>query len=91
LPSDPFKDLTIRLTYRTARVLSSIAAAPGASSKQVGAASGIGDDGQVSRLLTRLQRHGLIEDSGIGPAHGMPRAWSLTQRGEGVLQAVGRE
>jgi hypothetical protein len=90
LPVDPFKGLPIRLTYRTARVLCSIAATPGASSKQVAVASGIGDDGQISRLLTRLQRYELIRDTGIGPVKGMARAWSLTERGEGVLQAVGQ-
>ncbi|HXP98775.1 MAG TPA: TetR family transcriptional regulator [Solirubrobacteraceae bacterium] len=89
LPSDPFKDLPIRLTYRTALVLSSIAAHPGASSKQIARAAGITDEGQTSKLLNRLQRYELIHDTGVGPAKGMPRAWQLTQRGEGVLQAVG--
>jgi AcrR family transcriptional regulator len=87
--ADPFKGIPMRLTYRTVRVLSSIAQAPGASNKQVAQAAGITDEGQTSKLLTRLHRYELIEDSGIGPAKGMPRAWSLTQRGEGVLQAVG--
>ena len=89
LPSDPFKDLPIGLTYRTALVLSSIAAHPGASSKQIARAAGITDEGQTSKLLNRLQRYELIHDTGIGPTKGMPRAWQLTQRGEGVLQAVG--
>ena len=90
LPADPFKDLPIRLTYRTARVLSSISEAPGASSKQVAQAAGITDEGQTSKLLNRLQRFGLIHDTGVGPAKGLPRAWSLTQRGEDILQAVGQ-
>jgi AcrR family transcriptional regulator len=90
LPVDPFKDLPIRLTYRTALVLSSIARSPGASNRQVGEASGIIDPGQISRLLTRLHRNGLIEDSGVGPTKGMARAWSLTERGEGVVQATGQ-
>ncbi len=89
LPADPFKDLSMRLTYRTARVLSSIAATPGASSKQIAQAAGITDEGQTSKLLNRLQRHELIHDTGPGPAKGTPRAWQLTQRGEGILQAVG--
>lgn len=89
LPSDPFKDLPIRFTYRTSRVLSSIAEIPGASNKQIAQASGITDDGQTSRLLTRLQRHDLIQDTGIGPTKGMPRAWTLTTRGEQILQVVG--
>ncbi len=89
LPADPFKDLSMRLTYRTARVLSSIAATPGASSKQIAQAAGITDEGQTSKLLNRLQRYELIHDTGPGPAKGTPRAWQLTQRGEGILQAVG--
>lgn len=88
LPSDPFKDLPIRLTYRTVQVLSSIAAKPGASSKQVAQASGITDDGQISRLLTRLQRNTLIQDTGIGPTKGKPRAWQLTPHGQHILHAT---
>ena len=90
LPADPFKDLSIRLTYRTACVLSSIAHAPGASNKQVADSAGITDPGQISRLLTRLQRNGLIQDTGIGPTKGMARAWSLTQHGHDILQATGQ-
>ncbi len=89
LPADPFRDLPMRLTYRTARVLTTIATSPGASSKQVAKASGITDDGQASRLLSRLQRYELIHDSGIGPTKGMARAWTLTQRGQQLLHAVG--
>jgi AcrR family transcriptional regulator len=89
LAVDPFKDLSMRLTYRTARVLSSIAQSPGASSRQVADASGISDPGQISRLLARLHRNGLVQDGGVGPTKGMARAWSLTERGESVLQATG--
>jgi AcrR family transcriptional regulator len=91
LPTDPFKDLPIRFTYRTARVLNSIAHAPGASSKQIAQASGISDEGQTSRLLARLQHHNLIRDRGVGPSKGLPRAWTLTERGEQILQAVGAD
>ncbi len=90
LPSDPFKGLSLRFTYRTARVLSSIAQTPGASSKQVAVAAGITDPGQTSRLLARLRHSGLIQDTGIGPTKGMARAWTLTQRGENILQATGQ-
>jgi AcrR family transcriptional regulator/DNA-binding MarR family transcriptional regulator len=90
LPADPFKDLPIRLTYRTALVLTSIARSPGSSSRQVADASGITDPGQISRLLTRLRTSGLIQDDGVGPSKGMARAWSLTERGEGILQATGQ-
>lgn len=87
-PTDPFKDLPIRLTYRTCLVLTSIATTPGASNKQIAHAAGITDDGQTSKLLTRLHHHNLIHDTGIGPTKGQPRAWTLTQQGEHVLQAI---
>jgi AcrR family transcriptional regulator len=90
LPSDPFKGLSLRFTYRTARVLSSIANMPGASSKQIAVAAGIADPGQTSRLLARLRHSGLIQDTGIGPTKGMARAWTLTERGENILQATGQ-
>jgi AcrR family transcriptional regulator len=89
IPTDPFKDLPIRLTYRTACVLTAIAQTPGASSKQIAHESGIADAGQISRLLKRLESHGLIQDLGTGPNKGMTRAWTLTELGEAVLQATG--
>jgi AcrR family transcriptional regulator len=91
LPTDPFKDLPIRLTYRTVLVLRSIAEKPGASSKRIALAAGITDPGQTSRLLTRLQRTGLIGDTGVGPAKGQARAWTLTERGRDILQATGQD
>jgi AcrR family transcriptional regulator len=42
---DPFKGLSIRFTYRTARVLATIAAESGASNRFVAEHSGIGDEG----------------------------------------------
>jgi AcrR family transcriptional regulator len=90
VPSDPFKDLPIRLTYRTACVLTSIAQSPGASSKHIARESGITDAGQISRLLKRLDQSGLIQDKGIGPTKGMARAWTLTNRGHDILQATGQ-
>ncbi len=87
-PPDPFKDLTIRLTYRTLRVLTTIAHTPGSSSKQVALSAGITDEGQTSKLLKRLSINDLITDTG-DPGKGLPRAWSLTPRGVRVLAAVG--
>lgn len=85
---DPFKDLRIRFTYRTARVLATIAAGSGASNRQIADGSGIGDEGQMSRLLLRLQRAGLIENRGEGQARGEPNAWRLTERGEAVHETL---
>jgi AcrR family transcriptional regulator len=89
VPADPFKDLTIRVTYRTARVLATIAEDPGASNRYIGATAGAPDQGQVSKLLGRLERHGLIENHGRGHAAGEPNAWQLTPRGHAIHTALG--
>lgn len=81
---DPFKGLSIRFTYRTARVLATIAEDGGASNRMIAESSGIGDDGQMSRLLRRLHGAGLIENVGEGHARGEPNAWWLTERGEAI-------
>jgi AcrR family transcriptional regulator len=81
---DPFKDLSIRLTYRTARVLATIADEGGASNRMVADSAGITDEGQTSRLLRRLQSAGLIENLGEGHTRGEPNAWWLTKRGETI-------
>lgn len=91
LPSDPFKDLPIRLTYRTARVLAAIAATPGASGKQIARASEITDDGQMSRLLNRLGRAGLVENTSPGPARGEANAWTLTPKGQDVQIVIAQQ
>lgn len=83
-PSDPFKGLSIRFTYRTARVLATIAAEPGASNREVGDGAGIADEGQASRLLGRLCKAGLIANGRLPGTRGEPNSWSLTERGEAI-------
>jgi AcrR family transcriptional regulator/DNA-binding MarR family transcriptional regulator len=78
---DPLDGLDMRLTYRTVRVLIAIAAVPGASNRQVAGEAGIADQGQISKLLARLQHLGLIENSGDGQVRGGPNAWTLTPKG----------
>ncbi len=85
---DPFKDLSIRFTYRTARVLATIATHNGASNRLVADNAGIADEGQTSRLLARLLRAGLIENRGAGREKGEANAWGLTERGEAVQAAL---
>ncbi len=89
---DPFKGLSIRFTYRTARVISTIAAEGEQgcypSNRFIADSSGIADEGQISRLLARLQRSGLIENRGVGQPKGERNAWALTKRGAAIHDAL---
>jgi AcrR family transcriptional regulator len=85
---DPFKDLPIRITLRTARVLATIGEQPGASNRQIGEVAGIQDQGQTSKLLTRLEGYELIENHGQGHTKGEPNAWTLTERGQALRDAI---
>jgi AcrR family transcriptional regulator len=76
--------LEMRLTYRTVMVLSAIAANPGRSNKAVSAASGVTDQGQISKLLSRLEGFGLVENAGAGSPRGAKNAWILTEQGKEV-------
>jgi AcrR family transcriptional regulator/DNA-binding MarR family transcriptional regulator len=80
--------IPFRLTVRTHRVLAAIAelAARGAdpNNREVSDAAGVTDQGQISKLLARLEGHGLLENTG-GHTQGIARAWRLTPRGEEVL------
>jgi AcrR family transcriptional regulator/DNA-binding MarR family transcriptional regulator len=85
---DPWQELSIRLTYRTARVLEVVAEHPGTSNRRVGEHAGITDQGQVSKLLARLERVGLLANTGEGHATGRPNAWELTPMGAQVAQTI---
>ena len=87
-PVDPFRSLPIRFTYRTARVIDVIADRPGASNRQISDGSGTPDQGQISRLLHRLEHHELIVNRGRGHSKGEPNAWTLTLRGQAVHRAL---
>jgi AcrR family transcriptional regulator len=78
----------IRLTYRTARVLRAIADYPGASNREVADRAGVIDQGQISKLLNRLQARGLIAKMGEARTRGAPNSWLLTERGELALAGV---
>ncbi len=80
----------MRLTYRTARVLSAIAERPGSSNREVGNRAEVVDQGQISKLLSRLESQGLIANIGVGDRRGAPNAWELTPRGEEVERIVRR-
>jgi AcrR family transcriptional regulator/DNA-binding MarR family transcriptional regulator len=87
-PKDPLAGLNMRLTYRTVRVLMVISDHPGASNREIAEGSGIVDQGQISKLLTRLARLELVENRGDGQEKGAANAWHLTPRGARVERAT---
>ncbi len=90
--ADPLGGVAMRLTYRTARVLEGIAElgrqGSSPSNREVGEHAGISDPGQVSKLLARLERLGLLANTGPGRVKGEPNAWSLTAKGEAVAGSI---
>jgi AcrR family transcriptional regulator len=93
--SDPFRDLAIRITFRTVRVLSTIGELGGRgidpSNREIGQSAGVPDQGQMSKLLRRLQNAKLIENHGQGQTRGEANAWRLTPQGHAVLHAIGAD
>jgi AcrR family transcriptional regulator len=85
---DPLDGVTMRLTYRTTKVLEAVAEVAGANNRQVAKRAGISDQGQVSKLLARLERLGLLENTSEGHAKGEPNAWSLTAKGDRVVRSI---
>ncbi len=85
---DPMDGLGMRLTYRTLRVLAVIAEGPGASNREVADRAGVHDQGQISKLLARLEHLGLIENNGRGHAKGEANAWRLTDKGDEVQRSI---
>jgi AcrR family transcriptional regulator len=88
---NPLGRLEMRLTYRTVRVLMAIAAYPGSSNRVVADAAEVSDQGQMSKLLARLQGFGLIANAGGGASRGESNAWTLTEQGWQVQGAIAEE
>lgn len=90
---DPLAVRAIRLTYRTARVLQAVAqlteTGAGASNRQVAEHAGISDQGQASKLLGRLQQHGLLQNTAEGNLpRGEANDWRLTATGGQLLRSI---
>jgi AcrR family transcriptional regulator len=85
---DPLREVPMRLTYRTTRVLECIAARPGVSNREVADRAEVSDQGQISKLLARLERLGLIVNTGEGHARGERNAWRLTPLGRQVARRL---
>ncbi len=86
--SNPLGELEMRLTYRTVRVLTAIAANPGSSNRLIADAAEVTDQGQMSKLLARLQDIDLIQNTGGGATKGEPNAWTLTDKGWQIQAAI---
>ena len=84
----PLQGLEMRLTYRTLRVVSAISEQPGVCNREVAERAGVADQGQISKLLTRLERLGLAENTGDGQVKGEPNAWRLTPKGRRLAQSI---
>jgi AcrR family transcriptional regulator len=82
------QSLPMRLTYRTALVLETVEENPGVSNRRVGEEVGVADPGQLSRLLSRLEGLGLLQNTGRGHSKGEPNAWRLTPTGQKVTQSI---
>ena len=89
---DPLADVNLRLTHRTAKVLEGIAELSGRgcdpSNREVATFAGVSDPGQISKLLRRLERLGLLLNTGAGHAKGEPNAWALTLKGQQITQSI---
>ena len=85
---DPLEGLDMRLTYRTVRVLTFIGEHRGASNREIAEGAGIADQGQISKLLTRLERLQLVHNIGEGQIMGSSNEWYLTDRGGQVERAT---
>ncbi len=88
---NPLGELEMRLTYRTVRVMAAIAACPGSSNRVIAEAAEVTDQGQMSKLLARLNDIGLIENAGGGAVRGEPNAWTLTDKGWRVHSAIAEQ
>lgn len=65
-----------------------VARQPGSSNRDIGAAAGMSDQSQISKLLNRLEGFGLIANVGEGQVKGAPNAWHLTERGEQLERSL---
>jgi len=73
------------------RLLRVIATRPGLTNAEVAAQPGVSDQGQISKLLARLTRLGLLENIGETQSKTLANAWRLTLPGREVERAIARD
>jgi DNA-binding MarR family transcriptional regulator len=77
----------LALAPRRYEALMYLASRSDASNREIAAAIGIGDDGQASRLLARMEDLGLIHNR-TPYNDGAANAWELTADGRRLVQAL---
>jgi DNA-binding MarR family transcriptional regulator len=85
---DVIRDRAGGLNSRASLVLSVIGSEPGLSNRQLAARAGLKDEAYMSRLLARLERLGLTEDTSAGRFRA--KAWNLTPAGQKLEEAIKR-
>jgi hypothetical protein len=65
-----------------------IASNPQASNREIAAAIGMADDGQVSKLLARMADLGLVVNRTQAINHGGANAWQVTADGARAVSAL---
>jgi DNA-binding MarR family transcriptional regulator/AcrR family transcriptional regulator len=88
---DLLQDAGGRLNRRTVSVLRVIGGEPGLNNREVALRAGVKDQGQISRLLSRLARLGLVAGTRDARSRGAVKAWRLTARGRELERAVRHE
>jgi AcrR family transcriptional regulator len=88
LDANPSPGSRLRMTYRTALALEAIAQAPGTSNLGVARHARVNDQGQISKLLSRLERNGLVQNTGRGRRRGAANEWHLTPAGQQVQRGI---
>jgi DNA-binding MarR family transcriptional regulator len=80
-----------RLNHRAVSVLALIAAEPGLNSRELASRNGVKDEGQISRLLSRLERLALIENTRKPQRRGDVKAWRLAIAPQELQAAISYE
>jgi len=83
MPAAPNSGL--RLSQRSLGLLQAVADMPSASNRALAERVGVTDEGQISRMLGRLERHRLVHNRAADRAG--PNAWTLSSKGAQLLAA----
>lgn len=88
---DLLRELDLRLTARTVQVIAVVGEHPGSSNRQIAELAGVADQGQISKLLSRLQNVGVLKNSSGGARDGQANTWRLTVKGARLQQLLSRD